>query len=94
MLQLLPLLIQSLHIEETGLQLSTLSTILDLVGDSPNIIVSHIDDIIPRLILLTHFKPSMVRKCFVVVHYFKVGTINFSNNCIEMTVSILICLLV
>ena len=69
MLQLLPLLIQSLHIEETGLQLSTLSTIVDLVEDSPNIIVSHIDDIIPRLISLTHFKPSMVRKYFILQLY-------------------------
>ena len=80
MLQLLPLLIQSLHIEETSLQLSTLSTIVDLVGHSPNIIVSHVDDIIPRLISLTHFKPSMVRKCFVIVHIFKVGTTDYSNN--------------
>ena len=81
MLQLLPLLIQSLNIEETSLQLSTLSTIVDLVGHSPNIIVSHIDDIIPRLILLTRFKPSMVRKSF---RYrsssLKVGIINLSDS--------------
>ena len=58
--QLLPLVIQSLSIVETSLLQSTLSTITDLIEHSSEIILSHIDDILPRLLTLSQYKQSMV----------------------------------
>ena len=59
-LQLLPLLIQSLACHQVELQLSTMVTLNDLLVDQPKLLLSYVDDIIPNLLQLSVYKPSMV----------------------------------
>ncbi|XP_062576220.1 MMS19 nucleotide excision repair protein homolog [Saccostrea cucullata] len=57
--QLFPMLVQSLLCENVQLQQSTMETLCTMITDAPNIIVKHVDTVIPQLLKLTSYKPSM-----------------------------------
>nr|XP_022341632.1 MMS19 nucleotide excision repair protein homolog [Crassostrea virginica] len=62
--QLFPLLVQSLLCDNIQLQQSTMETLCPMITDAPDIIVKHIDTVIPQLLKLTAYKPVMrVRTC-------------------------------
>ncbi|XP_061184296.1 MMS19 nucleotide excision repair protein homolog [Saccostrea echinata] len=61
--QLFPMLVQSLLCENVQLQQSTMETLCTMITDAPNIIVKHVDTVIPQLLKLTSYKPSMKVRC-------------------------------
>ncbi|XP_045188984.2 MMS19 nucleotide excision repair protein homolog [Mercenaria mercenaria] len=54
-----PLLIQSLHCNDLDLQLVTMETLSDLISSAPDVIEKQIDSLIPQLLKMSTFKPSM-----------------------------------
>ncbi|XP_013406469.2 MMS19 nucleotide excision repair protein homolog, partial [Lingula anatina] len=56
---LVPLLVQSLLIEEVSLQLSTMTTMYDLMHDAPLILGEYLDTLIPKFLKLSRYEPSM-----------------------------------
>ncbi|XP_078310798.1 MMS19 nucleotide excision repair protein homolog [Crassostrea virginica] len=62
--QLFPLIVQSLLCDNIQLQQSTMETLCTMITDAPDVIVKHIDTVIPQLLKLTAYKPVMrVRTC-------------------------------
>ena len=58
--QLFPLLVQSLLCDNIQLQQSTMETLCTMITDAPDVILKHIDTVIPQLLKLTAYKPVMV----------------------------------
>lgn len=56
------MLVQSLLCENTQLQQSTMETLCTMITDTPDIIVKHVDTVIPQLLKLTTYTPAMVSK--------------------------------
>ena len=62
--QVFPLLIHSLQFEDIDLQLSTMLTLVDLIQNAPELVHKQMDSLIPKLLKLTTYKPSMVGTMF------------------------------
>ncbi|XP_056005007.1 MMS19 nucleotide excision repair protein homolog [Ostrea edulis] len=60
---LFPMLVQSLLCENTQLQQSTMETLCTMITDTPDIIVKHVDTVIPQLLKLTTYTPAMRVRC-------------------------------
>ena len=58
--QLLPLLLESLDTEDTGLCLSTLEGLHSLVEATPTAVTDHVPTLVPRLLKLAKVPESMV----------------------------------
>ncbi|XP_052249860.1 MMS19 nucleotide excision repair protein homolog isoform X2 [Dreissena polymorpha] len=54
-----PLLVQSLLQDDLDLQLVTMETLSDLICSAPEVISKQIDSLIPKLLKMTTYKPSM-----------------------------------
>ncbi|XP_060576580.1 MMS19 nucleotide excision repair protein homolog [Ruditapes philippinarum] len=54
-----PLLIQSLHCDDLDLQLVTMETLSDLISSAPDVIEKQIDSLLPQVLKMTTYKPSM-----------------------------------
>ena len=60
MYQLLPLLLESLGSEDTGLSQSTLEGLLPLIQDAPGAVSDHVTTLVPSVLALASTPDSMV----------------------------------
>ena len=54
------MLVESLHCSEVALWPSTMATLRDLITELPDLITSHLDDVVPRLLYLATYRADMV----------------------------------
>jgi len=57
--QLMPLLLQSLDSDEPSLWLTTLRTLTELIADNGDIFESYVDDLLPRVLVLSAYRLMM-----------------------------------
>ncbi|XP_077991989.1 MMS19 nucleotide excision repair protein homolog [Glandiceps talaboti] len=56
---LIPMLVQSLYCQQASLTLSTMNTLYSLVHNAPAIIAQEMDSLLPQLLKLSSYQPSM-----------------------------------